>query len=149
MVERFAVSAIIAITLVGARGILEWWTSRHRSQLATDLLSQWSEQTPWLILAFSTPECTLCQTSQVPALEQLSHLFQGQVAVQHIDTTTVPELAGRFGIFTVPSTVVLDRSGRVLAINHGLAGVRKLARQLHWRRNRRARDSSTVPEAAD
>lgn len=149
MVERFAISGIIAIALVGARGILKWWTNRHRRRLAVDLVPPGREGPPWLILAFSTPDCTLCQIGQAPALEELTQWYRGRVAVQHIDTTTVPDLARRFGIFTVPSTVVLDQSGRVLAINHGLAGARKLARQLHWRSDRRAQDASAVPGEAD
>ena len=67
--------------------------------------------------------------------------YRGRIAVRHIDTTIVPDLARRFGIFTVPSTVVLDQSGRVLAINHGLAGAGKLARQLYWRSDRRLEDA--------
>ncbi len=149
MVERFAISGIIALTLVGARGILEWWTNRHRRRLAVDLVPSERDGPPWLILAFSTPDCALCEIGQAPALEELMQWYGGRVAVQHIDTTTVPHLARRFGIFTVPSTVVLDQSGRVLAINHGLAGARKLARQLHWRSDRRVQDARAAPSEAD
>ncbi len=149
MVERFAISGIIAITLVGARGILEWWTNRHRRRLAVDLVPSGREGPPWYILAFSTPECALCQIGQAPALEELKQSHRGQVAVRHIDTTTAHDLARRFGIFTVPSTVVIDQSGQVLAINHGLAGAKKLARQLHSRSDRRVQDTSTVPSEAD
>ena len=51
-------------------------------------------------------------------------------ACVHVDAAHQPEIAGAFGILTVPSTVVLDPDGRVAAVNHGFASTQQLVRQL-------------------
>ncbi len=130
MVERVALTGIFVLTLIGARALLGWWTNRYRRQVAIDLMPSDPPLPRWLILAFSTPDCALCEIRQNPALEELTRLHPAQVAVRHVDATAAPELARRFGIFTVPSTVILDWNGRVLAINHTVTGARKLALQL-------------------
>ncbi len=135
MVERIALTGIGVFLLFGFRGLLKWSTNRYRRQRAVDLLPLGEHRPSWFILAFSTPGCTACYTMQAPALEELAQHFPGKVGVRHIDPTDAPELVRRFGIFTVPSTVVLDHEGWVLAINHSLAGASKLARQLTERRN--------------
>ncbi len=83
------------------------------------------------VLAFTTPECVPCRTMQRPALEELQRRYPGRFELREVDATVAPELAERFGLMTVPSTVVIDARGRVRAINHGLARWPKLAGQLH------------------
>ncbi len=135
MFERIALTGIGVFLLFGLRGLLKWSTHRYRRQRAVDLLPLGEHEPSWFILAFSTPECTACHTMQAPALEELAQHFPGKIWVRHIDPTDAPDLVRRFGIFTVPSTVVLDHEGRVLAINHSPAGASKLANQLTEQRN--------------
>ncbi len=136
MVERLAIVGILAVGLIGVWGAQAWWVHRYRRRPAVDLLPSeppGHSRRPQLVLAFSTPECALCQTVQTPALEELRRQCPDALEVRHVDATVAPDLAKRFGIFTVPSTVVIDEDGRILAINHGLSGWEKLMRQL--RRN--------------
>jgi len=144
MVERIALTGIGVFLLLGLRGLLKWSTHRYRRQRAVDLLPLGEHRPSWFILAFSTPGCTACHTMQAPALEELAQHFPGKVVVRHIDPTDAPDLVHRFGIFTVPSTVVLDHEGWVLAINHSLAGASKLANQLTERRNHPSMADSTT-----
>ncbi len=133
MILRLLITAVILLGLVGVRAVLVWIVARYRRRPAADLLPPDLSGHPRqvrLILAFSTPECALCHSAQTPALEELVQRYADRVVVRHVDATVAPDLANRFGIFTVPSTVIVEQSGHILAINHGLAGPAKLARQL-------------------
>jgi thioredoxin 1 len=82
-------------------------------------------------VAFSSPSCGACHTAQLPALEALEHQL-GATAVRliEVDIASQPEVARRFGIMTVPSTVILRTDGGVGAINHGFTPAARLVTQL-------------------
>ncbi len=82
-----------------------------------------------LVLAFTTPDCVPCKTVQRPALESLEGKFPGRLVTREIDALDAPHLARRFGILTVPSTVVIGPDGEIRAINHGAATADRLAMQ--------------------
>ncbi len=128
--ERALLVAVVAAGLGLLWLVLRWRSARYRMPNARDLLVRLSVTRPPLVLAFSTPECVPCRTMQKPALVELQRRYPGRLEVREIDATITPELAERFGIMTVPSTVLVDARGRVLAINHGLARWTKLAGQL-------------------
>ena len=116
------VAAVLAVSWAG----LAWRSWRFRRRPAADLLVDGRP----LVLAFSTPDCVPCKTIQKPALEELQRRYQDRVNIREVDALAQPELAGRFGILTVPSTVVVGARGDVLAINHGAADWEKLAQFL-------------------
>lgn len=82
------------------------------------------------ILAFSSEDCSPCHTLQRPALNRLLDERQGQVTVTEIDAPSSPELTERYAVLTVPTTVVLDETGRARAINYGFAPLPKLLKQV-------------------
>jgi len=82
------------------------------------------------VLAFSSADCTQCHTLQQPALRQLQALLGEEIEVVEIDAPSSPELTRRYRILTVPSTVVLDRSGEAREINYGFANMGKLRTQV-------------------
>ncbi len=125
---RLLILTFIAVALIAIRLVLVWRSRRYRRNGAADLLAAASASR--LILAFSTPDCVPCRTIQKPALDELQLLFPGWVEVRDVDATIELELAGRFGILTVPSTVVIGDHGQVLAINHGTTDRKRLAAQL-------------------
>ncbi len=130
METRLVVLGVIALALVGLWGLLAWRTSRYRRVGAADLLSAPRTRGRSLVLAFSTPDCVPCRTVQKPALDELVRRFPDRVEVRDVDATTSPDLAKRFGIFAVPSTVVVNKDGHIVAINHVISGWEKLASQL-------------------
>ncbi|MER3456183.1 MAG: hypothetical protein C4304_04720 [candidate division GAL15 bacterium] len=84
------------------------------------------------VIAFTHRLCVLCRTQQLPALQRLRERVGPRLRVELVDVEHDPHTARRFGIFTVPSTVVVGPDGRVVAFNHGFAAEAKLLRQLGW-----------------
>jgi thioredoxin-like negative regulator of GroEL len=82
------------------------------------------------VVAFSTPSCAACHTAQKPALAQLESRAEGAVRVLEVDAADRPEVARQFGVLTVPTTAILDPTGRLIAINSGFAPTARLAAQL-------------------
>lgn len=82
------------------------------------------------ILAFSSVDCTQCHTLQQPALRRLQALRGDAIDVVEIDAPGSPELAKRYRILTVPSTVILNPTGEPHAINYGFANLNKLQQQI-------------------
>lgn len=82
------------------------------------------------VVAFSTPGCAVCRTTQAPTLELLERRLGDAVRVLRVDAAASPATAAVFEVATVPTTVVLAPDGRVLDVNHGVAAADKLAAQL-------------------
>ncbi len=82
------------------------------------------------ILAFSSADCTQCHTLQEPTLRRLQALRGPEIEVVEIDAPASPDLADRYHILTLPSTVILKPSGQALAVNYGFANLEKLQAQI-------------------
>jgi len=82
------------------------------------------------ILAFSSDDCRPCHTLQKPALERLLAKRPDALNVTYIDAPSAPELTRRYQVLTVPTTVVLDATGKPRAINYGFANADKLLAQI-------------------
>jgi thioredoxin-like negative regulator of GroEL len=63
-------------------------------------------------------------------LQALERNYEGRVTIQKVDADLEPDLASKYGIFTLPTTLIVDRSGEVRHINYGLTATKNLARQL-------------------
>jgi thiol-disulfide isomerase/thioredoxin len=113
------------------------WARRHTTRLMSgagdvllEALDATSDGRPTLV-TFSAPSCAACHTAQAPAVEHVQQqLGPGKLRVFKVDTASQPEVARAFGVLTVPSSVVLDPSGRVSAVNHGFAPSQKLLQQV-------------------
>lgn len=82
------------------------------------------------ILAFSSEDCHQCHLLQEPALRRVQETLGNCVSVVEIDAPSSPELAQRYHILTVPSTVLLDAKGRARVINYGFASTQRLLQQV-------------------
>lgn len=82
------------------------------------------------ILYFTTPDCTVCRTTQRPALARLQNLLGDQLQLIEINAYEKPELARDWGVLSVPTTFVLDNQGHPLHVNHGVTSTDKLLQQL-------------------
>jgi thioredoxin-like negative regulator of GroEL len=109
--------AAVGLTAVAAR--LTAWHARRRAveEVGT------SAGEPY-ILYFTTEQCSTCKTLQEPALHKI------EAQVRKVDAIAERELAERYAIFTVPSTVVIATDGSAAHVNYGYAPAEKLRKQL-------------------
>ena len=82
------------------------------------------------ILYFTGETCTICHTAQRPALRALAAGLDAGVEIREIDIAVEPELARRYRVMSLPTTIVLDAAGQVTDINVGFASGEVLRRQL-------------------
>jgi thiol-disulfide isomerase/thioredoxin len=135
-VERLLLLAGLAIALallaLAASGLARRRRSRLRRLGAATVwqaLSAAPDGRP-TVVAFSTPSCAACHSAQKPALAALQSRAGAGVRVVEVDSVAQPGVAEAFGVLTVPATAVLDRTGRVAALNQGFASADRLADQL-------------------
>lgn len=114
--------AVAGIVVLAAAGLEAYRSSRAR-RLVAGATSR-SATDPY-ILYFTGENCTVCRTHQEPALAKL-----GPVRVEKVDAVAERELADRFQVYTLPTTVVMTAEGRALHVNYGYAPAQKLDRQL-------------------
>lgn len=82
------------------------------------------------ILAFSSADCRQCKQLQEPALQRVLEARSGSVAVVEVDAPSSPDLTGHYSVLTLPTTVVLDASGKAHAVNYGFAPAQRLLEQV-------------------
>jgi thioredoxin-like negative regulator of GroEL len=81
------------------------------------------------VIAFSGPGCAACRT-QRRILDSVVADWNGTVDVAYVDAVAESELAHRFGVMVVPTTVVAAPDGRIVGINGGLVDADRLRAQL-------------------
>jgi len=123
MLERFAMAVLLLGLGMAAYLLLRAWQLRRASQ-ATAGIRRAS------ILYFQGDRCAACAT-QWRFLEELQARLEHQIAIETVDADADRQRAARYAIFTVPTTLIVDRTGVVRYANYGLADARKLAGQVH------------------
>ena len=84
------------------------------------------------IVYFTTRTCVVCRVQQEPAIEAL--LAEApELMVERHDAIEDGALASEYGVLSVPTTAVYDRSGELVAINRGFASAAVLHAQLDGR----------------
>ena len=126
---------LVAITLIGLG-----WLAFHL--VNTMLLNRAAKAAPAAqndamfqsgrpaVLYFTTPDCATCKAFQRPQLNRFKRLLGEQVQVVEINAQSQPDLAGRWGVLSVPTTFVLDAEGVPRHVNHGAVSAEKLAEQV-------------------
>ena len=114
--------AVVGIVVLVAAGLEAYRSARARRRVAGVTSAKAAE--PYIIY-FTGEGCTVCRTHQEPALAKL-----GEVRVDKVDAIAERDLAERFQVYTLPTTVVMSAEGRALHVNYGYAPANKLDRQL-------------------
>lgn len=83
-----------------------------------------------VLLYFTTPTCAPCKTIQRPAIQRLQERIGERLEVVEIDAASQPEVASQWGVLSVPTTFIIDAQGNPRYVNHGVAPLDKLQRQL-------------------
>lgn len=127
MFERILISLALIILLLAAYGLFQ---ARHRVRAQKAFRRQpiMANDQPSL-LYFWSDDCAPCVT-QAQFLRQLPEQVREQVRVEKIDAEKEPEMAATYGVFTLPTTMLVDGQGSVRHVNYGLTDVRKLTGQL-------------------
>lgn len=73
------------------------------------LIRAWINDNQLTLLVFTTPDCGVCDALK-PKIEQLAEEHE-LLQVRYVDMETTPEIAGQYGVFTVP-VYVLSVQGR-------------------------------------
>ncbi len=121
-----------ALAIVGAGLLLYRLVNRlalSRARLKSASTSLFVSGRP-AILYFTTPTCVPCKTVQRPAIERIQQKLGDGLQVVEIDASARPELADQWGVFSVPTTFIIDAKGLPRHVNHGVATADKLWRQI-------------------
>ena len=126
MVDRLLITFII----VGGLGLV-WlaWQFYKQKIIQTIQTSQPLGNKPNL-LYFTADFCATCKFQQTPIVERIANELGDAIAVTQIDVSSQPQLATRYKVLTLPTTVVLDSTGQVKHINYGVTPKTKLELQL-------------------
>lgn len=82
------------------------------------------------LLVFGSPDCRTCVNAQKPAIRSLAERLGDSVQILDVDVTTRPELAEQYGVMSLPTIFILDRTGLPQKVNHGFIPSGELHRQL-------------------
>jgi thioredoxin-like negative regulator of GroEL len=125
---------LIAVAVIGAAYLALTGQSRRQHQLlgrAVEAVSRHdgSGEQP-SILFFTGENCTICHTAQKPALDAVTATLDHDVRIREVDIAVQPDLARTYRVMSLPTTIVLNPAGEILAINVGFASAEKLRGQL-------------------
>lgn len=128
ILERLVLAALISGLAAGAYLLFNRYVLRQ----AASKLGRLPAYQPGLpaLVYFTTPTCTPCKTMQRPVIERLKTRYGRWFQVIEVDASQHPEIAREWGVMTVPTTFVIDASGKPRYVNQGIAAAEKLIQQL-------------------
>lgn len=124
MLERI----LIAAALIGAGVLVYRLLLSAQRRLAAQVVGPGSSRPA--LLVFTSPTCAPCKLQQMPIVSRLMQRWGDRLELRIVDVTRQPDVADRFAVWSLPTTIVLDPAGNVSAINQGVASERKLGEQL-------------------
>jgi len=122
---------LIAIALIGGAALLLRSQKAGQRELVGSVVEPVASprQLP-RVLYFTGEACTICHTAQRPALRSLAATIDPGIEIREIDIAVEPEMARRYRVMSLPTTIVLGAEGQVTDINVGFASGEVLRRQL-------------------
>ncbi len=126
MLERIVIAMLIVFAGVLAYQTLLW---RQRRSAANGS-KRGAATGRSALLVFTSPTCAPCKFQQLPIVDRVLVDWRDKIEVDVIDVTERPEVAGQYGVWSLPTTIVLDARRNVVAINQGVASEKKLREQL-------------------
>jgi thiol-disulfide isomerase/thioredoxin len=131
MLERVAILMMIAVAALGLWRLWRYDQARRLLRVAKAgtplVLAQRLPLGP-TVLYFTGEHCAQCRLQQSPILTQLVETLP--INLHTVDAVQEEEVASFYGIMTVPSTILLDRTHSPKAINHGLVSLQQLRQQV-------------------
>ena len=121
-IERLLIVA--ALVIIGLA--VYWLLKQAQMRKLSDITARAARPQ---LLYFRSETCAVCPT-QSRYIDQIAQQWPETLAVRKIDAELDPEAAGRYGVFTLPTTILVDTAGQVREINYGLTNAQKLNQQL-------------------
>lgn len=132
MIERALISLIlIAAGFLAYRLIQQRQLRRAGATFAIDPI--FGDCLPGVptIVYFTTPTCAPCRLQQTPVFNKLqAEMDENRLRLIRIDATEDPDTAQRWGVFSVPTTFVLDSNGQPRNVHNGVVGLETLREEL-------------------
>ena len=130
MIERLLITTLLIMLGTSAYAAFK----RRHVRVLGDLAAVAAADSPAstssaTILYFASDGCAAFP-SQARYLEQLLAQWPDGLAVQKIDAEVERETAVKYGVFTLPTTILIDQQGDVREINYGLTPTHKLNQQV-------------------
>lgn len=123
MIERTILTFFLIAISLGAFAVFKRQHIRRLAQMNTAVTNAPT------ILYFHSDTCAACP-AQARFLQDVAQKENGRLTIQPIDVQAEPEKAARHGVFTLPTTILIDAQGAVREINYGLTNPAKLQQQL-------------------
>lgn len=131
MVERVLILLVVMSVAIGLWQLWRYYQARRLAALAQHdapmVLAGKLAPGP-TVLYFTGAHCAQCRLQQTPILSQL--LAATPVNLHMVDAVQEEQIARFYGVMTVPTTILLDRTHTPKAINHGLASLPQLRQQV-------------------
>ena len=132
MLERLLLAvlliALTAVAIAGARALLARRDRRTVERLNASRAFESGPGAPRIIY-FTTETCVVCRMQQIPALDALQTALP-DLRIERHDAIEDGDLAGEYGVLTVPTTAVYDRDGQLVTINRGFTAAAVLRSQI-------------------
>jgi thioredoxin 1 len=126
MVERIMLAiAMVAIGLLAYQGLLK--LQRRRVAQGSKRGSGTGRSA---LLVFTSPTCAPCKLQQLPIVDRVLVEWRDKIDYELVDVAERPEVATQYGVWSVPTTIVLGTQRQVIAINQGVVHEKKLREQL-------------------
>ena len=126
MIERIVMAlAIVALGLLAYQGLL--WLQRRRVAQGSKREGRTGRS---VLLVFTSPTCAPCKLQQLPIIDRVLVDWHDKIDFELVDVAERPEVATQYGVWSVPTTIVLDARRQVIAINQGVVFEKKLREQL-------------------
>jgi thioredoxin 1 len=149
MLERIA----IAVALIGLGALAYYLLVSAQRRSATIAAQHGGPLGQPALLVFTSPTCAPCKLQQMPIVDRLMAGWRDRVELRVIDVCEQPDVAAQFGVWSLPTTIVLDGAGRIEAINQGVASERKLREQIErvsgWATDQRIATNQRINESAN
>lgn len=110
---------LLVLIIAAGAGLLAWGASRFRNPAGPMIAGETPDHvnradfvapdSPWLLVLFSSASCLACRDVR----KRLSGFESAAVAVQDVEVAAEPALHKRYGIESVPTTVLADVDGVV------------------------------------
>jgi hypothetical protein len=132
---RLGVVAVVLAGVLLGRALLHRWQAARRERVMRSEALPGMSNGEASVLLFTGTLCSDCMV-QKDILEELE-TSAGPFRLREVMAANDVALAGRFGVQSVPATVVLDREGKPVGVNYGLVSGDIIASQLQGAKENR------------